>query len=75
MPSFFSPPKPPPLPPPPPPPPTRQDPAIGERRREVAQAKAKRRGRAASVIAGELGKEASLGRPTGRAQTLGTADV
>ena len=72
--AIFS-PKQPALPPPPPPPPTREDPAVLEAREKLRMSEKRRRGRAASVIAGKneeaLG-EAPIVRPeaTG-AQVLG----
>ena len=65
--SIFSPPKPPALPPPPPPIPTPADPAIEEAKRKERLFAARRKGRAALVLAGEPGDlgGGSAGRSTG----------
>lgn len=61
-------------PPPPPPPPEREDPAIAERAKDVADAEKRRKGRRASILAkpeDELGA-VPVDRPEARsAQVLG----
>ena len=63
MPSLFSPPKPPALSLPLPLLPTRADPAIAKRRRASLRARSLRKGRGASIIAGELLNQAPLSQP------------
>lgn len=60
--SIFSPAKPK-MPPPPPAPVQRDDPSVTDARERLRQSELQRRGRAATILTGQLDDEVTLGRP------------